>query len=351
MFLDVAYTLTNLWKRKWNRFNTKVCGLLALPSVFSDISQGTERIRSNAYASMKELDHFMNKDVYMDPELAFRTDYPYVEAVEAYNFAPLDRAFVFDNSNGRVNISSSQVYEMMARYIYLMVCGELTQDYNSIDNNLNPKIRGVNRMLNKPTCYSSFGYYSVVFPKSVAVQLASADMALDVVEQELVTAAAERDLDKACDAFLTANKIHFSNQSPQILHSLSLYTDSTGHKVNIQDTIGSTVANIDLGSEPPENHEAILREYDTRFSTTDLALFEADCRREAAKLCAISARTWRRRFRSLPIPHRTGASVRCTSSSRPCTARCTRTSRRSRLSPSRRKSSSPASRAPSRTSS
>jgi hypothetical protein len=207
-----------------------------------------------------------------------------VEASESYGFAPLDRVFVFDNSNGRVNISSSQVYEMMARYIYLMVCGELTQDYNSIDNNLNPKIRGVNRMLNKPTCYSSFGYYSVVFPKSVAVQLAAADLALDVVEQELVTAAAERDLDKSCDAFLTANKVHFSNQSPQILQSLSFYTDSTGHKVNIQDTIGSTVANIDLGSEPPENHEAILREYDTRFSTTDLALFEADSRREAVKL-------------------------------------------------------------------
>ena len=168
---------------------------------------------------MKELDHFMNKDVYMDPELAFKTDYPYVEASESYGFAPFDRVFVFDNSNGRVNISSSQVYEMMARYIYLMVCGELTQDYNSIDNNLNPKIRGVNRVLNKPTCYSSFGYYSVVFPKSVAVQLAAADLALDVVEQELVTAAAERDLDKASDAFLTANKVHFSNQSPQILQS------------------------------------------------------------------------------------------------------------------------------------
>jgi hypothetical protein len=284
MFLDVSYTLTNLWKRKWNRFNTKVCGLLALPSVFSDVSQGTERIRSNAYASMKELDHFMNKDVYMDSELAFKTDYPYVEASETYNFAPFDRVFVFDNSNGRVNISSSQVYEMMARYIYLMVCGELAQDYNSIDNNLNPKIRGVNRMLNKPTCYSSFGYYSVVFPRSIAVQLAAAELALEVVEQELVTAAAERDLDKASDAFLTVSKVHFSNQSPQILHSLSFYSDSTGHRVNIQDTIGSTVSNIDLGSEPPENHEAILREYDTRFSTTDLALFEADSRREAAKL-------------------------------------------------------------------
>src|SRR5262245_35628433 len=155
MFLDTAYMLTNLWKRKWTRFNTKVCGLLALPSVFADISQGTERIRSNAYASMKELDHFMNKDAYTDPELAFRTDYPYVEHPETYAFAPFDRVFVFDNSNGRVSISSSQVYEMMARYVYLMACGDLTQDYNSIDNNLNPKVRGVYRILNKPTCYSS----------------------------------------------------------------------------------------------------------------------------------------------------------------------------------------------------
>jgi hypothetical protein len=284
MFLDVGYTLANLWKRKWNRFNTKVSGLLALPSVFADISQGTERIRSNAYASMKELDHFMNKDVYMDPELAFRTDYPYVEAPEAYHFAPFDRAFVFDNSNGRVNISSAQVYEMMARYIYLMVGGELAQDYNSIDNNLNPKIRGVHRVLNKPTCYSSFGYYSVVFPRSVAVQLAAADLALELVEGELTTGVAESEMEKASDAFLTANRIHFSNQSPQILQSLSFYTDSTGQKVNIQDTIGATVANIDLASEPPENHEAILREYDTRFSTSDLALFETDCRREASRL-------------------------------------------------------------------
>jgi hypothetical protein len=91
-----------------------------------------------------------------------------VEASESYGFAPFDRVFVFDNSNGRVNISSSQVYEMMARYIYLMVCGELTQDYNSIDNNLNPKVRGVNRLLNKPTCYSSFHYWSCFQADAVA---------------------------------------------------------------------------------------------------------------------------------------------------------------------------------------
>src|SRR5262245_37358355 len=118
MFLDVGYLLTNLWKRRWSRFNTKVAALLALPSVFADISQGTERIRSNAYASVKELDHFMNKDVYTDPERAFRTDYPYVESVDTCAFAPFDRAFLFDNGNGRVTVSSSQVFEMMARYIY-----------------------------------------------------------------------------------------------------------------------------------------------------------------------------------------------------------------------------------------
>ena len=51
------------------------------------------------------------------------------------------------------------------------------------------------------------------------------------------------------------------------------------------DGTGTTeLANIDLATEPPENHEAILREYDTRFSTSDLALFETDCRREATRL-------------------------------------------------------------------
>jgi hypothetical protein len=281
MFLDTAYMLSNLWKRKWSRFNTKVCGLFALPSVFADISQGTERIRSNAYASMKELDHFMNKDVYTDPALAFRTDYPYVEHPETYNFGPFDRVFLFDNSNGRVSISSSQIYEMMARYVYLMACGELTQDYNSIDNNLNPKVRGVHRVLNKPTCYSSFGYYSVVFPKRTALTLAAADLALDIVQQELTGATDQRDMDGPTDAFLTERGLLFSNQSPQILHTLSFYTDSTGNKANIQDTIGSTVANIDLSNEAAENCEGILREYDTRFGNTDLALFAADCRREA----------------------------------------------------------------------
>ncbi len=290
MFLDTAFLLSSLWKRKWNRFNTKVCGLLALPSVFADVSQGTERIRSNAYASLKELDHFMNKDVYTDEQLAFRGDYPYVEQPERHAISPFDRVFLFDNSNGRVSISSSQVYEMMARYVYLLACGELAQDYNSIDNNLNPKVRGVYRLLNKPTCYSSFGYYSVVFPKRTAQALVAADLALDVVQQELASAISVRDMDGLTDAFLSERGLLFSNQSPQILHTLSFYTDSGGNRADIQDTIGSTVANIDLANEAPESCEAILREYDTRFANTDLALFAADALRESqARLRAFRA--------------------------------------------------------------
>jgi hypothetical protein len=284
MFLDIGYMLTNLWKRRWTRFNTKVCALLALPSVFSDISQGTERIRSNAYASMKELDHFMNKDVHMDPERAFRSDYPYVERAESFPFAPFDRVFLFDNSNGRVSVSSAQVYEMMARYLYLLVGGELTQDYMSVDNNLNPKLRGTHRLLNKPTCYSSFGYYSVVFPKRIAVQVAAADLAHSLAEEELNSPADDRAIDERVDSFLTSHRVHFSSQSPQILHALSLYTDSSGQRANIQDVIGSTVANIDLGNEAPESYEAVVREYDTRFTNSELALFEAECRREAQNL-------------------------------------------------------------------
>lgn len=309
MFLDMAYTLGNLWKRKWNRFNTKICALLALPSVFADVSQGTERIRSNAYASLKELDHFMNKDVYADSELAFRTDYPYNEHPETLAFQPFDRVFLFDNNNGRVSISSAQVYEMMARYMYLMVCGELTQDYNSIDNNLNPKVRGVHRLLNKPTCYSSFGYYSVVFPKRTAVQIAAADLALDLVQAELESAVTARDVDALTDSFLTSNHVFFSNQSPQILHSLSFYTDSTGSRVNIQDTIGSTVANIDLGAETPGQYEAIVREYDTRFSNTELALFEADCRREAQGLIRGYRKNLEAEIQKLADPARNGSAL------------------------------------------
>lgn len=307
MFLDIGYALSNLFKRKWNRFNTKVAALLALPSVFADITQGTERIRSNAYASVKELDHYMNKDVYSDPELAFRTDYPYAEQAERYAFAPFDRVFLFDNSNGRVSISSAQVYEMMARYIYLLACGELTQDYMSLDNNLNPKVRGVYRMLNKPTCYSSFGYYSVAFPKRVAVQLAAADLAVDLVEQELRSAITQRDVDELTDSFLTANKLLFSSQAPQILHALSFYKDQTGQRVDIQDTIGSTVANIDLGNEPAENYEGIVREYDTRFSNTDLALFDADCRREAENLLRAVRANLETEIQRLADPARNGS--------------------------------------------
>ncbi len=284
MFLDVGYAVTNLFKRKWNRFGTKVAALLAMPSVFAEITQGTERIRSNAYASIKELDHFMNKDVYSDPEQMFRTDYPYVEHAESYGCAPFDRVFLFDNSNGRVSASSAQVCEMMARYIYLMACGELTQEYLSLDNNLNPKVRGINRLLNKPTCYSSFGYYSVVFPKRVAVQLAAADLALDLVDAELSSAATQRDVDEIADSFLTASKLLFSAQSPQILHALSFYKDQTGQRANIQDVIGSTVAAIDLANESLDAWEGILREYDTRFTNTELALFDADCRRESESM-------------------------------------------------------------------
>jgi hypothetical protein len=307
MFLDMGYTMTHLWKRKWSRFNTKVAALLAMPTVFSDLTQGTERIRSNAYASVKELDHFMNKDVYSDPERAFRQEYPYAEQAEPLTFAPFDRAFLFDNSNGRVSVSSAQTYEMMARYVYLLACGELAQDYNSLDNNLNPKVHGVHRLLNKPTCYSSFGYYSVLFPKRVAVQVAAADLAVSVVEQELQSPLAPHDIDALTDAFLSTNKVLVSNQSPQILHALSFYKDSSGQRVNIQDTISGTVANVDLSGEAPENYEAIVREYDTRFSNSDLALFEGDCRREAQGLLRAFRTSLEAEIQKLADPARSGS--------------------------------------------
>ncbi len=307
MFLDMGYLLTNLWKRKWTRFNTKVQALLALPSVFADITQGTERIRSNAYASLKELDHFMNKDVYSDPELAFRPDYPYAETAEPLTCAPFDRVFLFDNSNGRVSISSNQIYEMMARYVYLMASGELAQEYASLDNNLNPKVRGTHRLLNKPTCYSSFGYYSVLFPRRTALTLAAADLALDVIEAELATPTAARDIDAQTDAFLSANQVLFSNQAPQLLHSLSFYKDSTGQRANIQDTISSTIAGIDLTSEAASSYEAIVREYDTRFSNADLALFEGDCRREAAALTRALMTSLEAEIQKLADPARGGS--------------------------------------------
>ena len=282
MFIDTAYMLSSLWKRKWSRFNTKVCGLFALPSVFADISQGTERIRSNAYASLKELDHFMNKDVYTDEQLAFRGDYPYVEHPETHAFNPFDRVFLFDNSNGRVSISSAQVVRDDGA---LRVPDGLRRaDAGLQQHRQQPEPQGARRL---PPAEQAdlllvlrllLGRVPEDAPRS---RWRPSDLALDVVQQELASDTGQREMSGSTDAFLTERGLLFSNQSPQILHTLSFYTDSTGNRANIQDTIGSTVANIDLANEAPESCEAILREYDTRFANTDLALFAADAQREA----------------------------------------------------------------------
>lgn len=64
---------------------------------------------------------------------------------------------------------------------------------------------------------------------------------------------------------------------------------------------------MDLANEPAASYEAIVREYDTRFTNAELSLFEADCRREAASLARSLRANLEAEIQTLADPARGGS--------------------------------------------
>jgi hypothetical protein len=130
MFLDVAHRV-----RQEVGSNANVVGIFLMPSVFeSEIRSDLQRrrIQANAYAALKELNHFHeNQD--------FRALYPSEKTpMPTTKYRALDRIFLVErtNADGRTLSSKKQAEQMTAHLIHLMSMSHLNQRILGLDVNV-----------------------------------------------------------------------------------------------------------------------------------------------------------------------------------------------------------------------
>lgn len=127
-FIDVAYLV-----RRLKGDNCKLAGFGILPEVFkAQMSYNVERVRSNAYGALKDLDWLMCRDLEESITLPLQDGKTWES-----HFAPFDACVLVDNKNRNLDVydQTKQLEEMLALTLVTSV-GELSKANVSVLDNL-----------------------------------------------------------------------------------------------------------------------------------------------------------------------------------------------------------------------
>lgn len=170
ILLPVALYIKNYLATRFRQSANITRGFFLLPEVFYGVIRGqSERnnLKSNAYATLKELDAFLMKG---DATLAKRyedsvkIDFPNVSTneFEQYNIRPYDFCFLFDaqNADGKKLDAFNQYLDHAANCIYAQSIGPMNKRSNSSEDNTIRKLveeKGRNR-------YAGAGTSMLIYP-------------------------------------------------------------------------------------------------------------------------------------------------------------------------------------------
>ncbi|MDQ1300234.1 MAG: hypothetical protein QG637_151 [Chloroflexota bacterium] len=160
MFLDVAHRV-----RQEVGSNASVVGIFLMPSTFeSEIRSDLQRrrIQANAYAALKELNHFHESQ-------DFKALYPSEKTpMPTTKYRALDRIFLVErtNADGRTLSSKKQAEQMIAHLIHLMSMSHLNQRILGLDVNVTEeRTTEVADSHQRYLSYSAFSTSALVMPQ------------------------------------------------------------------------------------------------------------------------------------------------------------------------------------------
>ena len=170
LILPVALYLKNYLTTRFRQSANITRGFFILPEVFDEVISGqAERnnLRSNAYATLRELDAFLMKGDATLPNRftdSVKMEFPRVSSsgFDEYNVRPYDFCFLFDaqNAEGRKLNSFNQYLDHAASCIFAQSIGPMNKRSNSSEDNTIRKLcaeRGRNR-------YAGAGSSMLVYP-------------------------------------------------------------------------------------------------------------------------------------------------------------------------------------------
>ncbi len=205
--VDVAYLIRHLIARSGLQASfCYVNGILALPSVFPNVPK--QGIESNAYATLTELDYFMETG-------EWQCDYgnPRIRPFEFSGQRPFNICYLVDarNEQGQGLAGLDEIAPMIAEAVYLQISSQVGGASSSAFDNvtiLASRTEYKEEGKQKPTAYSSLGTASLVFPASKVIDLCAHRLGRELIENYLLRRQVPDDrVGPAVRSFLQANQL------------------------------------------------------------------------------------------------------------------------------------------------
>ncbi|MCH7667193.1 MAG: hypothetical protein IH936_14845 [Acidobacteria bacterium] len=192
-FLDIAFLL-----REMLQSTDKLTAYLLLPDVFQ-AKPATRNVAPNAYAALKELDHYMVRKQGEQDSFMF--------GAHSVNITvPFDFVYLVNNvtSDGTVYDEVSHLTEFLGRGIFMSM-GASGKSASDIWDNLASQLTAQKKMQGKAAYLSSFGLSELVYDPSRFIERYTGELSVDLVRRlflgEQVT------LQEQVDDFMKENEL------------------------------------------------------------------------------------------------------------------------------------------------
>ena len=193
LILPVALYIKNYLATRFRQSANITRGFFLLPEVFYGVIPGqAERnnLKSNAYATLKEIDAFLMKGDSTLPEKyrnSVKMEFPCAASgeYEEYDVRPFDFCFLFDaqNSEGKKLNSFNEYLDHAANCIYAQSIGPMNKRSNSSEDNTIRKLcaeRGRNR-------YAGAGTAMLIYPVDEIKRYMGLSWATDALSKQWLT--------------------------------------------------------------------------------------------------------------------------------------------------------------------
>jgi hypothetical protein len=154
IFLDVAFIARNYLDSESN-----ITGVMVLPRIFQGLP-GVQLVKSNAYAALKEIEHFAK----MEPRDQFSIDYG--TARVDVRQPPFNLLYLIDgiNESGRVVGETSDLLALVAQGVYLQIGSQIGTDSENTVDNIKNHLSAAGRVRGRSASYCSFGVGTLSLP-------------------------------------------------------------------------------------------------------------------------------------------------------------------------------------------
>jgi hypothetical protein len=252
MFLDLAYDLRR-WARSLTTKQVTMTGHFVLPEAFRNKQVVMRSLEANCYASLQELDFFMNSS----GDSAWRVEYDQGHPLESRHL-PFDYCYLLSGLQQGGLIDIDGLSAIIGEATFLLTNTEVGQRILAGAINTNSQNKTTRDERGRACCYSSYGVLSLEIPHELLGQSLGATLA-SAARDQLLEPVAARDLEVEprigtliLNMKLTLDEIEQAMPKPALDLAPILYVRERGG--------GQTTANAALIKRLVDAHASVLRE-------------------------------------------------------------------------------------------